>query len=153
MWFRIIQTKVLSKLQSVVNTKIKTMKDSNGKAFGAIAITTVNRSYENLTKEELDEIKKKRKFPSIYLRKMQGSSRGRTTEIGKVNAVASDFQIEVTTNTSQNDAEKIADILADAMTEIGYDMIGEPFPNNDSDTYKVFSRWRRIIADDDILNF
>lgn len=154
MWFSVIDTRVFNRLKTEMTKKLKNKKDVNKKEF-KINYTTVSKSYENLSQDEITEKREeeKKKLPTVYLRKMQGTSKGRTTELGEINAIESVFQIEVTTNTSQNDALTIADAAADVMVSIGYDMIGEPFADNDSDTYKVFSRWRRTIAYDDVLNF
>lgn len=154
MWFSTIDTRVFMRLKTEMTKKLKNKKDINKKEF-KINYTTVSKSYENLTKDEINERKEeeKKKMPTVYLRKMQGNSKGRTTELGIISAIDSVFQIEVTTNTSQNDALTIAEAAANTMVSIGYNMIGEPFPNNDSDTYKVFSRWQRTIAYNDRLNF
>lgn len=154
MWFSIIDTRVFNRLKNETTKKLKNKKDINKKEF-KINYTTVSKSYENLSRDEIDERREeeKKKLPTVYLRKMQGGSKGRTTELGAINAIESVFQIEVATNTSQNDALTIAEAVADVMVSIGYDMIGEPFPDNDSDIYKVFSRWRRTVAYNDVLNF
>lgn len=111
------------------------------------------KKYPNINFTTSDRAPTKPKFPTVYIRKMQGSPRGGTLEDAKVNAVLSTFQIEVTTNTSQNDAETVADVVADIMTDMGYEMIGEPFADNTADTYRNLSRYQQLIGYNDILNF
>lgn len=154
MWIRFIPTKVFTVLQSKGREKLKNTRDSTGqKKFSSVNFTAVNKNKANLTEEEIEKEKKNRKFPTVYLKKLQGQPRGRTLEDTKVNAILSSFQIEVVTNTNQADAEIIADVIADIMIGMGFDMVGEPFPDNDYDTYRNISRWQRLIGYDDKLNF
>lgn len=153
MWIRYIQAKVLGCLTRELPKKLAKTLTSSGAKFGTINFTTVSRNMANLSEEEREKEKKKRKFPSVYLRKMQGSEIGNTTENGEVEGIISSYQIEVITNTSQSDTDTIADAVADIMVSIGYEMIGEPFPDNTEDTYRNVSRWSRHIGSDDKLNF
>lgn len=134
MWTRIIPSKVFTNIQKIGKEKLL-------------------KKYPNINFTTSDRAPTKPKFPTVYIKKMQGSARGGTLEDAKVNAVLSSFQIEVTTNTSQNDAETVADVVADTMTDMGYEMIGEPFPDNTADIYRNVSRYRRLIGYNDILNF
>lgn len=154
MWIRYIPTKVFNALQRKGREKLKNTYDYTGRnKFPTVNFTTVNKNKANLTKEEQEKEDAKRKFPTVYLKKLQGQPRGRTLEDTKVNAILSSFQIEVVTNTNQTDAEIIADVLADIMIDMGFDMVGEPFPDNDYDTYRNVSRWQRLIGYNDKLNF
>lgn len=134
MWTKIIPPKVFTNVQKIGKEKLL-------------------KKYPNINFTTSDRAPTKPKFPTVYIKKMQGSARGGTLEDAKVNAVLSVFQIEVTTNTSQNDAETVADAVADIMTDMGYGMIGEPFPDNTADIYRNVSRYQRLIGYGDILNF
>lgn len=154
MWIRYIPTKVFNALQRKGREKLKNTYDYTGRSkFPPVNFTTVNKNKANLTAEEQEKEKAKRKFPTVYLQKLQGQPKGRTLEDTKVNAILSSFQIEVVTNTNQTDAEIIADVLADIMIDMGFDMAGEPFPDNDYETYRNISRWQRLIGYNDKLNF
>lgn len=111
------------------------------------------KSYPNITFTTSDRVSSAPRFPTVFIKKMQGAAKGYTLEDSAVNAIQSVFQIEVTTNTNQDDAEKVADVIADIMISMGYNMIGEPFPDNTSDVYRNISRWQRLIGYNDILNF
>lgn len=134
MWTKIIASKVFTNVQKVGRDKLL-------------------KKYPNINFTTSDHASTKPKFPTVYIRKMQGAARGKTLEDAKANAILSTFQIEVTTNTSQNDAETVADVIADIMVDMGYEMIGEPFPDNTADIYRNVSRYQRLIGYNDILNF
>lgn len=154
MWIKYIPTKVFNALQRKGREKLKNTYDYTGRSkFPTVNFTSVNKNKANLTKEEQEKEDAKRKFPTVYLQKLQGQPRGRTLEDTKVNAILSSFQVEVVANTNQTDAEIIADVLADIMIDMGFDMVGEPVPDNDFDTYRNISRWQRLIGYNDILNF
>lgn len=141
MWTSIIPSKVFTRLKVEGKKRIENKRDSYGKKFKNPNFTDTDRSSSAA------------KFPTIYLKKLQGNVRGQTLEDAKVNSIMSMFQVEVTTNTKQNDADIIADVVADLMTDMGYEMIGEPFPDNEGDVYRNLSRWRRLIGYNDILDF
>lgn len=154
MWIRYTETKIYNEIQKRGKEKLKNTRDYSGRnKFPTVNFTTANKNKANLTAEEQEKEKEKRKFPTVYLQKLQGQPRGRTLEDTKVNAILSSFQIEVVTNTNQTDAEIIADVLADIMIDMGFDMVGEPFPDNDYDTYRNISRWQRLIGYNDKLGF
>ena len=141
MWTKIIPSKVFTRLKNEGKKRIENTYDSYEKKFKSPNFTDTDRSTSTT------------KFPTIYLKKMQGKAIGRTLEDTKVNGITSTFQIEVTTNTKQNDSEIIADVLADLMIEMGYEMIGDPVPDNTGDVYRNISRWQRTIGYNDKLNF
>lgn len=150
MWTRYTESKIYDEIQKRGKEKLKKTLDYTGKnKFTYVNFTDTSKNQANLTDEE----KKKRKFPTVYVKKLQGQPRGRTLEDTKVNAILTTFQIEVITNTKQTDAEIIADVMADIMIDLGFDMMGEPFPDNDSDVYRNLSRWQRLIGYNDKLGF
>lgn len=154
MWVRYVHTKIYTAIQNRGEEKLKNTRDSTGqKKFTSVNFTAVSRNLSNLTKEEEEEENKKKKFPTVYVQKLQGRSVGKTLEDAQVNGIVSTYQIKVTTNTNQTDAEIIADVMADIMVDMGFEMVGEPIPDNDKDTYINFSRWQRTIGYNDKLNF
>ncbi len=111
------------------------------------------KKFPNINFTTSDKSTAKPKFPTVYIKQMQGSAQGQTLEDTQPNAILSTFQIEITTNTTQTDAENVADVIAGIMISMGYSMIGEPFPDNSSDIYRNVSRWQRLIGYNDILKF
>lgn len=141
MWIKIIPSKVFTRLNTKAKNKLINTYNSDGKKFGEAYFTTS------------DKMPTKPKFPVIYLKKMQNSAQGRTLEDSRVNAILSTFQIEIYTNTNQTDAEIVADVVADFMIDMGYEMVGDPFPDNTADVFKNTSRWQRLIGYNDVINF
>lgn len=141
MWIKSIPSKVFTRLKIEGKKRIENTYDSYNKKFKNPNFTDTDRSSSTA------------KFPTIYLKKLQGKAIGRTLEDAKVNGIISSFQIEVTTNTTQNDSEIISDIMSDLMVEMGYEMIGEPVPDNTGDVFRNISRWQRVIGYNDKLNF
>lgn len=113
----------------------------------------LQKKYPNINFTTSDKVSTKAKFPTVYIQKLQGKPVGRTLEDTKVNGITATFQIDVTTNTNQTDADNVADAIADIMISINFDMIGEPFPDDSTDVYRNVSRWQRTIGYNDKLNF
>lgn len=134
MWTKIITPKVFTHVQAKGREKLQ-------------------KKYPNINFTTSDKASTKPKFPTVYIKKMQGKPIGRTLEDTKVNGIEAVFQIEVTTNANQNDADNVADVIADIMIDMGFDMVGEPFPDSSTDVYRNISRWRRPIGYDNKLNF
>lgn len=134
MWTRIIPSKVFTHVQAEGREKLQ-------------------KKYPNINFTTSDKVSTKAKFPTVYIQKLQGKPVGRTLEDTKVNGITATFQIDVTTNTNQTDADNVADAIADIMISINFDMIGEPFPDDSTDVYRNVSRWQRTIGYNDKLNF
>lgn len=113
----------------------------------------LQKKYPNINFTTSDKASTKAKFPTVYIKKLQGKPVGRTLEDTKVNGITAAFQIDVTTNTNQSDADNAADVIADIMIGMDFDMVGEPVPDNSTDTYRNISRWQRTIGYNDKLNF
>ena len=91
------------------------------------------------------------KFPTVYIHEMPGMETGEDLQGDTINAVWSSFQIEVTTNTKMNDAKEVMNEVVRIMKTMRFQVIATPeFQNTDS-TYRRVARFRRMIADDDIL--
>lgn len=92
------------------------------------------------------------KFPTIMFKGLQGAETGADLNGDTVNVVISYFQIDVITNTSQTDAYNIADVVMEAMKTMRYQLVGDLIiDDSDENTYRVISRYRRLIGHDDIL--
>lgn len=128
-------------IKSIVFTRIKTEGTEKLKAtFTDINFTTS------------DKVSTTPKFPTVYLKKLQGQEKGRTLDETTVNGTLASFQIDVIDNKSDSNAENVADVIAEVMKSMRFEMVGEPFPNSQSTgEYRCTSRWQRTIADEDIL--
>lgn len=131
---------MLDMLESQVITRIKTQFSKK-----------LKDRYPNLKFTNSDRADTVPKFPTAYIHEMPGAETGANTEGNTINAVWSSFQIEVTTNTKQSDAKEVMDEVMKIMKKMRFQVISMPeFQNTDS-TYRRVARFRRMIADDDIL--
>lgn len=128
-------------IKSIVFTRIKTEGTEKLKStFPGIYFTTS------------DKVSTNPKFPTVHLKKLQGQEKGRTLDGTTVNGTLASFQIDVIDNKSDSNAENVADVIAEVMKSMRFEMVGEPFPNSQSTgEYRCTSRWQRTIADKDIL--
>ena len=91
-------------------------------------------------------------FPTVIITKLQGSEVGKDIEQSFVNGVISNIQIEVITNTSQEDSDYIADVCLDLMKTLRYEMVGEPYSNTTQENeYRNISRYRREVDYGDVI--
>ena len=131
---------MLDMLESQVITRIKTQFSQKMKD-----------RYPNLKFTNSDRADTVPKFPTVYIHEMPGMETGEDLQGDTINAVWSSFQIEVTTNTKMNDAKEVMNEVVRIMKTMRFQVIATPeFQNTDS-TYQRVARFRRMIADDDIL--
>lgn len=128
-------------IKSIVFTRIKTEGTEKLKStFPDIYFTTS------------DKVSTNPKFPTVHLKKLQGQEKGRTLDGTTVNGTLASFQIDVIDNKSDSNAENVADVIAEVMKSMRFEMVGEPFQNSQSTgEYRCTSRWQRTITDEDIL--
>ena len=82
---------------------------------------------------------------------MPGAETGTDLQGDTINAVWSSFQIEVTTNTKMDEAKEVMDEVVRIMKTMRFQVTSMPeFQNTDS-IYRRVARFRRMIADGDIL--
>lgn len=128
---------MLEMLESQVLTKVKYGFSGKLKEkYPKINFTTSDMNNDNSV------------FPTVYIHEMPGAESGNDTESNKINAVLSSFQIEVTSNVSQNDAATVMNEVVRIMKEMRFSLIGWPEFQNTS-VYRKVARFRRMIADDD----
>ena len=107
--------------------------------------------YPNLTFTNSDRNEGNAKFPTVYIHEMPSAESGADMEGDEINAVLSAFQIEVTTNTSQSEAKTVLDEVVKIMKKLRYQVISLPEFQNTTSTYRSVARFRRTIAEDDVL--
>jgi hypothetical protein len=132
MWTSDIQASVFTRIKAEGTKKLKTK-------YPNINFTTSSK--------QLSEPK----FPTVYVKRMQGSEQGSTLDGKTVNAILSTFQIEVTDNSSDTVSQYVADVIYEIMKSMCYQALGEPFADNSGDTYRNVARYQRIVGYNDIL--
>lgn len=117
-----------------------------------------SRAYEKLKSKYpsvyITDIKKntsKAVFPTVYIHELPGVEKASDLEGFSINAVQETFQIDVITNTSQNDANKVMAIVADEFKRLCFKVTAMPEFDGTGETYRSTMRVRRIISANDIL--
>jgi len=132
LWTTDIEYLVLAKLRAIVGKKLKA-------------------DYPNLNFTNEDTASTQPKFPTVYIKRLPGGETSQDLERTSINGIVSGFQIEVTTNTKQRDAQVVADECCLVMKSMSYEMIGEPVPDNTPQIKRVVARYRRNVDYNDIL--
>ena len=132
MWTSKIQSKVFTRIKTEGTKKLK-------KCYPDICFTTSSKKSSNP------------KFPTVYLKRMQGAEKGQTLDGTTVNALISTFQVEVVDNVSDDRAQEVADVIYGVMKTMGYQVLGEPVADNTNDEYRNVARYQRLIGANDII--
>ena len=91
-------------------------------------------------------------FPTVIISELSSPELGRTLEGETVNATTSSIQIDVITNTNQGDANYVADVCYDLISEMSYHATMRPLASTETQgEYRNIARYQRNIADEDIL--
>lgn len=132
MWFSRITTTVFTRIKSIVNKKLKS-------TYPDINFTTSDKSSTDP------------KFPTVYIKRMQGMERGQDLDGTSVNAMLVTFQVEVTDNISDTRALEVADTCCAVMKSMRFQLVGEPVPDNSNGKFRNIARYQRIIGYNDTL--
>lgn len=135
MWTSDITSVVYTRVQAIVRKKLKTK-------YPDINFTTSSVSSTDP------------KFPTVYIKRLQGSERGQDLEGIDVNAILCSFQVEVSSNGSDTVAQEVADEVCKVFKSMRFQILGEPYPDNTNAQKGVFrniARYQRIIGYGDIL--
>lgn len=111
----------------------------------------IKKKYPDLNFTTNDRADTKPKFPTVYVHFMTGPESGSTTEGNDINAVYVNFQIDVTDNQSQARADEVARETLRVMKTMLFQAVGMPYHDNSDSAYRTVSRYRRMLADEDIL--
>lgn len=91
-------------------------------------------------------------FPTVIISELDSSDTAQTLEGDTVNATYSNIQIEVITNSSQQDADNVADVCYDLISAMRYGATLRPLPSSTQDNeYRNVARYRRLVGKDDII--
>lgn len=105
-----------------------------------ISFTTVNRVSANP------------KFPNCYIHLLPMVEYGNDLEGTTVNAVMATVQVDVTTNTSFEDAKTVIYTILSALKEMRFDITTMPtIVKEDNDIYRATMRGRRMIGSGDVI--
>ena len=91
------------------------------------------------------------KFPCVYIHMIESPEDGEDLEGTEINAVYASFVIEVVDNESQANTNTISKEVQKIMKQMRFKVVGFPYNDNKDSTYRKVSRYRRTIANNDIL--
>jgi hypothetical protein len=133
MWFSDITSIVLTRVKAKVNKKLKTK-------YPDIEFTTSSISSTEP------------KFPTVYIKRMQGAECGEDLDGSTVNAMVVTFQVEITDNVGDTRSQEVADSVCEVFKSMRFQILGEPFPDNtQKGIYRNIARYQRIIGYGDTL--
>lgn len=127
-----------SKIPAKVYTRIKTEGTKK-----------LKKKYPNICFTTSSKVQSEPKFPTVYVKRMQGAEKGQTLDGQSINAILSTFQIEVSDNQSDERAQDVADTIYAIMKSMGYQVLGEPIPDNTQDTCRNVARYQRLVGAND----
>lgn len=111
----------------------------------------IKAKYKDLNFTTSDRSPTKPKFPTVYIHMLSSPEDGEDTEGDNINAVYASFQVEVTDNQNQSRSDEVSREVLRVMKLMRFQAAGMPIHDNTGDTYRTVSRYRRMIADNDIL--
>lgn len=132
-WFSQIESTVFTVVQAKVSKKIKN-----------IYYTTKNETWMNESESTSG------KFPTLYLHELNPAEIGQDLAGRTINAVLSTIEIQVYTNTSENECRKICTEAILAMKSLGYSVTLFPDPSTKTKVSTAVMRFRRKIGSGDI---
>ena len=133
MWFSDITSIVFTRVKAIVNKKLKTKYPDINFTTSSVASTDP-------------------KFPTVYVKRMQGAERGQDLDGTQVNAMLVTFQVEVTDNVSDTRTQEVADSVCEVFKSMRFQILGEPFPDNTQrGVFRNVARYQRVISYDDVL--
>lgn len=128
-------------LRSIVFTRLK-----------VLGLQQLQTKYPNINFTTSARTPTTAKFPTVLIRKLQGSEIMSDIEGTTVNGVLTTFQIDVVDNSSQYNADYIADVICKLMKNMRFQVVGEPYiDESDTATYRNVARYRRVIGASDFI--
>jgi hypothetical protein len=130
----------LDTLESQVYSRIKNKMPSSIKTkYKDLNFTTNNISLSDA------------KFPCVYIHMIESPEYGEDMEGTEINAVFASFVIEIFDNESQANTNTISKEVQKIMKQMRFKAIGVPYNDNSNSTYRKVSKYRRTIANNDVL--
>nr|DAF81289.1 MAG TPA: PORTAL PROTEIN, 15 PROTEIN, HEAD PROTEIN, VIRAL INFECTION, TAILED.2A [Caudoviricetes sp.] len=128
--------------------------DLEKKIFSIVKLRTYEKlksKYPSVYITDIEKNTSKAVFPTVYIHELPGVEKASDLEGFSINAVQETFQIDVITNTSQNDANKVMAIVADEFKRLCFKVTAMPEFDGTGETYRSTMRVRRIISANDIF--
>lgn len=114
-------------------------------------LTELKSKYPDIFVTDKGKTTGKAVFPTVYIKEMSGSERGADLEGRSINAVLETIQVDVTTNTSRADVNRVMSTVASIFKQMCFTVQSMPDFNYDGETYRKTARFQRIIGANDRL--
>lgn len=131
---------MLGMLDSQIFTRIKTQFPEK-----------VKKKYPDLKFTNSDRADTNPKFPTVYVHQMGSMEQAQDLSGENLNAVLATYQIEVSTNTKQSEAQDVMSYIVKIMKKMRFSIIAMPEFQNTTSVYRSVARFRRMIGENDIL--
>ena len=132
MWFSRITNIVLTRVKAIVGKKLNTKYPDIDFTTSASSSTTP-------------------KFPTVYIKRMQGAERGQDLDGSTVNAMLVTFQVEIADNISETRAQEVADNVCAVMKSMRFQILGEPVTDSRGNIHRNIARYQRVVGYGDTL--
>lgn len=91
-------------------------------------------------------------FPTVYYHALPFTEHGGDIEGKSINGISASYQVDVITNTSQEDSESIMATVVGLFKNMHFQVTSMPeFNNTSEDTYRSTARFKRVVGADDTL--
>ncbi len=113
--------------------------------------TTMLTKYPNTLFTISDRVPETPQFPTVYIHEMSTQELARDLAGTTINAIRSNFQIEVTDNESITNVNEVMSYVVSTMKSLRYEVVSMPEFKNTQDVYRKVARFRRVIGAYDVL--
>ena len=130
-----------SQIESTVFTYVKYMlKGKQSAPFPKLNCTTKNQSANPS------------EFPTLYLHVLSPIEREQDLENDEVNAVQATIEIQVYSNESENETNKIMSNAISAMKSLQWNVTMFPDPQTSGKVSTAIARFRKLVVESDVNN-
>lgn len=106
-------------------------------------------TYPNIYITSSDKNVKDPTFPTVYIHQLNSTTLPTAIRRGSITGFRVEIQIEVTDNESQKHCKDVMDYIIGLMLKLKFNLVGSPYSDNTSESYRRIIRFRRGIAGGD----
>lgn len=112
---------------------------------------TLKDKYPNIRFTSADIVGTPASFPTVKIKVTGMVERGQDLANTTINAVDTTVQVDVLTNTSQSDADRIIGEILSIFKAMRFNITAMPIASQEGDVFRSIMRCNRIIGNGDIL--
>lgn len=111
--------------------------------------TTLKAKFPDIEFTQTNRSKQTPHFPTVYIHALPGAEAGQDLSGDGINAVLYTMQIDVTSNTTQNDVNAVVSELVKQFKTLRFSINQFPDISTTTDTFRSVVRVQRLIGADD----